>query len=65
MDIVEIAIHRVVYFQKSDFHENSGLHLQKLDPLQYQQQKFQAKICQPFNDILVQEIHTWCIIKVE
>jgi hypothetical protein len=50
MDIVDMAIHRVVC-QKSNLHANSDFqNSQKLDPLQiqYQQQKISGKIILAF-----------------
>jgi hypothetical protein len=45
MDMVDMAIHRVVC-QKSDFHGNSDFqNSQKIDPLQVTAKKIQAKIC--------------------
>jgi hypothetical protein len=66
MDIVDMAIPPVV-FQKSGFHRNCDFrNFQKLDPLQtHQQKKYQAKMCLPFKDILVQEINSRFITKVE
>jgi hypothetical protein len=65
LDIVDLAIHGVVC-QKYDFHGNSNIqNSQKLDPIEITAKKFQAKISQPFKDILMQEIDPWCIKKVE
>jgi hypothetical protein len=65
MDIVDMAIHLVVC-QKSDFHGNSDFqNSQKLYPFQITRKKFQAKMCLPFKDILLQEIDPWCVTKVE
>jgi hypothetical protein len=45
MDLVDLAIHEVVY-QKSDFHGNSDIqNFQKLDPFEITAKKFQTKIC--------------------
>jgi hypothetical protein len=63
IDIIDLAIH-VVVCQKSDFHgKNDIQNSQRLGPLEITAKKFMAKICLPFNDILVQEIDPWCITK--
>jgi hypothetical protein len=63
MNIVDIAIYPVIC-QESNFHGNFEIqNSQKLDPLQIPSKKFQNKICQPFKNILVQEIDPSCITK--
>jgi hypothetical protein len=62
MQIVDMAIHSVVC-QKSDFHRNRNF--PKARPFTNASKKNQAKICYHFKDILVQEIDSWCIAKVE
>jgi hypothetical protein len=63
LNIVDMAIHPVVrkirLSKKCDF-QNS----KKLDPIQITTKKFQARICLPFKDNLLQEIGPWCITKV-